>query len=77
MDAGGCDEEDQEEELKGAEGGVGCDEEGWGGAWGEDGFPEVNEEVGHSCGTCWCFFESDATRRRRRAVESGSLLVAA
>lgn len=47
MDAGGKDEEEKEDELEGGEGDVCCDEEGWGGAGGEDGCEEVGYESRH------------------------------
>lgn len=52
VNRGGGYEEDEEEELEGAEGGVGRDEEGRCWAWGEDGLPEVDEEGRH--GAVWC-----------------------
>lgn len=67
MDAVGCEEEAGKEDLESAEGYVGCYEEGWGGTGGEDGLPEVGEEVCHvvsyalavvwACSVC---FASDA-----------------
>lgn len=47
MDAVCGEEENEEEKLESGEGSVGCDEEGWRGAWSEDAVPELFDEGRH------------------------------
>ena len=48
VDAVGSGEETGEDELESTKGDVCSEQEGWSGAGGEDGFPEVDYEVGHA-----------------------------
>lgn len=52
----GCNEEDEEEQLKGGKGGVGCNQQSWRRTWGEDGVPELLKKRGHGveAGTGQC-----------------------
>lgn len=63
MHAVGRGEQEEEQDLQGREGGVCREEEGWCRAGGEDGFPQVGEEVGHGF------------RGAFRAVSSGLFVV--
>ena len=47
MDAVGCDEESEKNDLESSEGCVRCSDEGGGWAGDEDGIEEIGEELGH------------------------------